>query len=282
MDNPENETGGRRESESVKPDLMGLEFPTSDELMDPFAGGELPAAVEFPGIKVSSPAPKASPAGNQTAKVVAKGGDAKAAPQETLVVSPQEKAALSSAAKEKENVKGASTEGKKVGGGSEQDTVVLNPKDKAALAAAAKTGAKPAAEKTTDGKVKIAPATPTNKAAESTTAKKPPPASSIGASEESEESPHRQRRFMLLTATPAWLVSMLVHMLFVLALALMSFSEDLKATAILTVASNSDSDGKSEIEQFDIEDANLPVWKRQRRKKNPLLRSHRKWLRFSR
>ncbi len=75
-----------------------------------------------------------------------------------------------------------------------------------------------------------------------------------------EHGPTLGRRFMLFMALPAWMVSMLVHMLMILVLALVGMNPEIpNSGAVLAVATPSDSDGDSEIQQFDVETMDPPA-----------------------
>lgn len=67
-----------------------------------------------------------------------------------------------------------------------------------------------------------------------------------------DDSPLRRRRYLLLNAMPAWLVSMLVHILLLLVLAYVSVGGADQIRAVLTVTSRDT--GETELEQFELEE----------------------------
>ncbi|MCO6454838.1 MAG: terpene cyclase/mutase family protein [Pirellulaceae bacterium] len=70
---------------------------------------------------------------------------------------------------------------------------------------------------------------------------------------EEEEAPGRRRsRFLLLNAVPSWMVSMVVHAVLLIVLALLSFGPDLEQ--VKTMLSVVPSEVEEEIEQFEMEE----------------------------
>jgi hypothetical protein len=66
------------------------------------------------------------------------------------------------------------------------------------------------------------------------------------------------RRRSLLNLIPGWLMSLLLHTLFILVMALVTFADPNKVTSILTMSGPEENAGESDIQQFDIQDASTP------------------------